>query len=361
MSERRERFVEAVSARQYEYESTERARLLGEIVRRKRVSDRNRRLAAGAGVATVLLAVATLATLGGRASTPDGPGTTGLLADGSRVSASPDARWVVHEVTATRVRLEVPVGRVRFEVSRRPERDFVVTAAGVVVTVVGTVFSVDVRPDEVRVDVEEGRVRVRRADGTETLLVGGEALTLSRSSAGTPGTAAASPEASAPSLPPVVKPAPRPSTTPATSPQAGASPLLAVPPVPTQPSPTFAARVAEGDALLARGDARGAVQVWAAAVDGFPDEPGRAVVAFRRARVMLQSLRDAAGAAKAFAAVEALGAAPPLVEDALAREVEAWVDAKDLEQARLRAAAFVARYPGSYRRAAVERAAGLTP
>lgn len=59
--------------------------------------------------------------------------------------------------------------------------------------------------------------------------------------------------------------------------------------------------------------------------------------------------------------LESLGAAAPLVEDALAREVEAWAAAKNLERARVRASEFVTRYPTSYRRATVERAAGLVP
>lgn len=348
MSDRRGRYVQAVSTREYEYGPTERARMLGEIARRKRTSDRNRRVAAVAGVLLTITAASWVLRAPKTPPSIEAP-RVGLLADGSRVTADDGASWVVHEVTAARIQIDVPTGRVRFEVSRRPERDFVVTARDVAVTVVGTVFSVDVGPDGVRVDVEEGRVRVRRGDGSEKVLVVGETLSIASERAVETGAAT--------QVPPAPLDVRRPTTRTPTAPP-GPQPADGLP---SQPEPTFASMVAEGDALQTRGETAAAVRTWAQAIEQFPMEPGRAVLAFRRAKLMLQALNDAAGAAEAFARLESLGAAAPLVEDALAREVEAWAAAENFERARARASEFVTRYPTSYRRATVERAAGLVP
>jgi transmembrane sensor len=83
---------------------------------------------------------------------------------------------------------------------------------------------------------------------------------------------------------------------------------------------------------------------------------GRAFyVTFIAGRVLLEELGRPREAAAAFARVEALNARTPLVQDALAREVEAWCRAGDAEMARQRARAFLRRYPNAQRADEVRR------
>ena len=78
-------------------------------------------------------------------------------------------------------------------------------------------------------------------------------------------------------------------------------------------------------------------------------------VTFIAGRVLLEELARPREAAAAFARVEALNPRTPLVQDALAREVEAWCRAGDTEMARQRARAFLRRYPNGQRADEVRR------
>jgi len=98
------------------------------------------------------------------------------LMDGSRVILAAGGRVEVDNQTSERIQLSQQAGKVRYLVAKNKPRAFVVKARGVTVRVIGTVFSVDIlENDNVRVDVEEGRVSVD--DGTRKLdLRGGEQM-----------------------------------------------------------------------------------------------------------------------------------------------------------------------------------------
>jgi transmembrane sensor len=119
--------------------------------------------------------------------------------------------------------------------------------------------------------------------------------------------------------------------------------------------------VKEGETAVREKRWADANRLWGQAVRDFPTEPRRSTVAFLRARLLLQELGDARAAAEAFAGIEAFGAPTALVEDALAREVEAWARAGVAVRARERAEAFIRRFPTSYRRSDVAAAGGLVP
>ena len=84
-----------------------------------------------------------------------------------------------------------------------------------------------------------------------------------------------------------------------------------------------------------------------------------AVVAFTLGRILLEDLRQPAGAADAFARARQLAGSGALAEDALAREVSAWRRAGQRQRARQRAEEYVRTYPHGYRIDAVRREGGL--
>lgn len=83
------------------------------------------------------------------------------------------------------------------------------------------------------------------------------------------------------------------------------------------------------------------------------------LAAFTLGRVRLEQLGAPADAARAFAKARALDPSGALAADALAREVEAWAKAGQLETARSRARVYLETYPDGRRVAAVRRHAEL--
>jgi len=84
------------------------------------------------------------------------------LPDGSIIGLNTDSAVEVRfEADLRRVRLLR--GEAHFTVARQPERPFIVSAAGVDVRVVGTIFNIRLRPESVDVLVTEGKVRVGAA------------------------------------------------------------------------------------------------------------------------------------------------------------------------------------------------------
>jgi hypothetical protein len=351
LANRRERFTSAAAEVAFNYSSAERARLLGEIRRRRQMQERARRWASGGvGVLVFILCSGLVwwrrhpdAVMTPVAAVARDEAT--VLDDGSRVSkASVDASWVVRTVTPDRMLVELTAGRAYFSVARRPEREFVVAAGEVRVIVVGTRFWVALKPDQVSVEVESGQVRVAREGFDERRLSAGEAMAILRTPPPTETTTADDPSA-----PPKAKG--RPAT------RASREPTPVQPAI--EAAPSFEQLVKEGEAAQRERRWADANRAWGRAVRDFPTEARRSPVAFMRAKLLLNDMGDASAAAEAFAGIEALGAPMALVEDALAREVEAWVRASAVERARERAQAFVRRFPASYRRAQVVKSAGL--
>ncbi len=87
------------------------------------------------------------------------------LPDGTTVQLNTDSAMEV-QFDATTRRVLLTRGEACFHVARQPERPFIVTAAGVDVRVVGTVFNVRLRQESVDVLVTEGRVKLEAPTGT---------------------------------------------------------------------------------------------------------------------------------------------------------------------------------------------------
>ncbi|MBL8602243.1 MAG: FecR domain-containing protein [Myxococcales bacterium] len=158
-------------------------RTLGALARRRRLN------LAGAAATALCVALGVAWRVGeARNASERNPET--YLADGSRLSAlagAPPPRWRVLSTSPERVELSLDEGAAHFAVRHLPTRRFVVHLGSVTVEVLGTTFDLERAGDLARVSVEEGRVRVSR---------GAHALVL------TPGETAAlraDPEAPAPS------------------------------------------------------------------------------------------------------------------------------------------------------------------
>jgi transmembrane sensor len=250
------------------------------------------------------------------------------FADGSSAELRDDSSRLETRVSKPRaIDLVLVQGEARFEVAHVPGRRFRIWVAGAYVQVVGTVFSVERLAASVRVSVERGIVKVVSgpkavylARGEEQILPleGAEDRRLARSRSRQP-------------------------------------------PGATEKSTEIQA-VDEGSTLLeASEDARRQGRPADAFVllQRFLDRHGRDsrafYVTFIEGRVLLEELARPREAAAAFARVEALNPRTPLVQDALAREVEAWCRAGDTEMARQRARAFLRRYPNGQRTDEVRR------
>jgi len=91
-----------------------------------------------------------------------GERTTVTLSDGSKVTLNTRSRMVV-SYAADRRDVTLVAGQALFEVAHNAARPFVVTAGSRKVTAVGTAFDVRLDPQQVRVTMIEGKVKVERA------------------------------------------------------------------------------------------------------------------------------------------------------------------------------------------------------
>jgi transmembrane sensor len=286
------------------------------------------------------------------------------LQDGSAVTAhSQDARVEAVEVGAHAVTLKLEAGAARFSVAPNPSRPFRVLAKDVAVTVLGTVFTVAVEPNGVRVAVERGHVRVSNAVETRELRVGETAL-FAAGAGPTPAEVAS---------------------------QAPVIPLdldaLPSPPRPNAGGSSWRALAEEGNysAALARLGAEGSGAVrdtpedllLAADVARLGGRPDRAVASLQRVislhpfdsraplaaftlgRTLLEQLGRPREAAQAFSTARRLDRAGTLTQDALAREVESWSRAGEAQLAGERAREYLKLYPQGRRITAVKRLGGI--
>jgi transmembrane sensor len=106
------------------------------------------------------------------------------------------------------------------------------------------------------------------------------------------------------------------------------------------------------DTLRLAGRAREALPLLARVIEDHGDDPRAPAAAFTLGRAQL-ARRQPAAAARTFATARALAPDGPLAEDALAREVEAWVSAGETDKARTRAARYLELYPRGARVAAI--------
>jgi transmembrane sensor len=228
----------------------------------------------------------------------------------------------IEEDAPERVHLRLDRGRARFEVTRRPERSFSVRARNVTVSVVGTVFGVEVVADRVGVSVEKGAVEVDWGVGQKRLLAGESGW-----------------------FPPFVM-SPHPERD--AAPQRAPSEPQAVARSRSSPAPSVASAQSlldEVDVARSQGKPARAVELLRRILREYPDDPRAPLAAFTLGRVLFNELGRPRDAAAAFHQVRQKAPASQFAEDALAREVEAWDRASEPARARALAAEYLQRYP----------------
>jgi transmembrane sensor len=326
-----------------------------------------------------------LATASGRAL----PSTlTGAVAfsDGSQLTLDEGTRAEVVANQAGRLTLVLRSGRGRFEVNPASHRQWVVETGVASVEVLGTIFSVDRRPEGVHVEVERGVVLVRSdglPDHVQRLEAGmsvfaprptepavqrvadpvGVALEPALHETALPDAGplpapASTPRAPKPSSNPEVVPREAPVTPPAWEVAARhgdferAWALLA---------PVFVERLAHADTaelVLVADTARGTGRHPEAALAltrALELTPADATVAFTLARLELDFLERPDDAARHFEQVATVTPASPLRYDALVRRVEALQAAKQPSAALAAARAALFEFPQGVHKERLER------
>ena len=272
---------------------------------------------------------------------PSAPPGAIRLGDGSLATPlEAGSEVVVAEQTKTRTAVKLARGRARFEVAQQLDRVFVVQAAPVTITVIGTVFTVEQVADRVGVSVERGTVRVDWGVGSRLLEKGENGW-----------------------FPPLVVNAQV--ETPAL-PVPRARPARLVQDAVSKPSSPPTAKGESAEELLLAADAarlaghhaQGA-RLLKQALEQHPTDPRAPLAAFSLGRVLLMELGHPKEAAAAFAEVRRILPSGPFAEDALAREVEAWKQAGDLGRARDRAEEYVRLYPAGRRASSVKSMGGI--
>lgn len=352
--------LEAARRAEPAWDALREQRMLGRVKAAREARERARRLrrrALGAGALVAVAAGAALAWIVPSepgASSPDASppalaaaepeGGRLTLADGSEAELGRDAHVEVVAQSAREVLLAQSAGEVRYVVSDRPERAFIVRAADVTVQVRGTRFVVRVGQgapiEAVEIEVEEGRVEVTRA-GASSMLTAGDALRVQVGEV-------ARAEAPAPSAEPgaeeprVERVEPRPSEPPRTRAHSSATRE------PPRPTPSMDSLLAEADLARRAGRLDEAARALRAAVAEHGADPRVSTALFSLARVERRRGRDAA-AAEAFERAYAADPDAVLAEDALAEAAVSWAACGRADRARAEAARYLERFPhGEY-------------
>jgi len=293
----------------------------------------------------------------GSPATPGAAGRATSVAGSDRASPAPSGTSETLSVTKLSpdtVLAAVPqrggrafvlrAGAARFTVPHDEGRPFVVTAGDVTIEDLGTTFTVRyVSSNRLKVDVEEGRVRVRAGE-TDTEVSAGATLEV-------------------PVAPVAAKPA-----------RAGRAVAASWRPLAERgqydearsalrKAGPSAVRNETADLLLAADAARlsghpaEAVPYLEQVVHGHAHDPRAGLAAFTLGRVLLDELGRPNEAADAFSLARSFGG--PLAEDALAREVEAASRAGDVTRSRELALLYRRLYANGRRAKAVSRFGGL--
>jgi transmembrane sensor len=291
------------------------------------------------------------------------------------------------EVGPPRTLVQIERGGARFQVVHDPTRVFRVRSGDVQVDVLGTTFTVERLEDRVRVAVEQGRVRVRWAQGQLELGPGqsgtfpppfatGDRAPLQRpeGQAARPASRGAPPVGEphrvAAHVAAAQVPAPAAETT-ATGPAGPADWLtlahegrfdrayLALP----AEGPGAAQGPAElllwADVARLSHHPQDAVAPLRRCIREHSGDPRAPLAAFTLGRVLLDELGHPREAADAFRESQDLGPGGPLAEDALAREVAAWSQAGEPLRARESAQIYLQKYPAGNRIGLVRHYGGL--
>jgi transmembrane sensor len=375
-----EQTAEALNATPWNVARTE--RLL--VATKQRMVRRQRTYAAGAFVAAaaVLFIVSTrvIPLFGPQAvaqhsqSAPVLAGTRGggsdqkliRFGDGSLAElASAAAELDVERVSTEAIDVNLHKGRSNFRVTPNKGRLFTVRSGDVMVTVLGTEFTVEKRNARTWVKVTRGKVRVDWQGGGQLLLAGDEGQFPPE-------------ETAAPEVPvtPTLAPAARPvvpqveSAIPEEKPIAElyrdkaseqefdeAYELMKA--SPTVVGSDVSALMLAADVARLSGHPAEAVPYLRRVLKEHSGDSRAPLAAFTLGRMYLGQLGSPGEAAAAFAQVRAMAPAGPLVEDALAREVEARSRAGEKAKAQQLAREYLQRYPVGRRTAIVRSHGGL--
>jgi transmembrane sensor len=329
------------------------------LAARMQQRQRRRRLAAGvtacAMVATVVVAFVRWpgrddVTVAGKQESVASDPPVLRFPDGTTAvptRAASDLR--VAEDTPARQTVKILQGGARFHVAKVKGRTFRVQLGQVVVEVLGTTFLVEQVDDNVRVSVEEGRVRVQDRGQWLELSKGERRIFPLAPLAALPQTgpedgSAASSTAAPPQL---------------ASHGRNASSVRAVDRDPARADRVEALMVAADGARRA-GNPAAALPYLREVIDRFPRDHRAPLAAFTMGILFLERLGRPTEAARAFAEVAGLDiSSAALTEDALAREVEAWRKAGQPERAQRAATEYLRRYPQGRRTNSVRQFGGL--
>ncbi|MBN2193590.1 MAG: FecR domain-containing protein [Polyangiaceae bacterium] len=264
-----------------------------------------------------------------------------------------ETRWSEIERSPSAVRVRLAQGAARFEVAPDRDRQFQVIAGEARVTVLGTIFSVELHQETVEVGVERGKVRLEWTDGSVVLGPGSRQVVplrhgeLAANTADRSGERTETQDAAA-------RTAPDWRALAANGSYQEAYAALQV-------SGADGVRHEPEDLMLAAdvarlgGDPRAAVHWLEEVVSSHRGDPRAALAAFTLGRVLLDQLGRPGQAAEAFARARRMAPTGALAEDALAREVEARARSGDEATARDRAREYIERYPSGRRSSMVIR------
>lgn len=256
---------------------------------------------------------------------------TTTFADGSVAHVAEGSELVVKLASSEHIESWLTAGSADFEVTKHPERNFVVVAGPVRVRVVGTRFRVERAGERTRVSVSEGKVEVQEGDARVYLEAGESRFFPS-------------------AVPAAKEPAPVASSGRARFLElARGGEFKAAYQVMSQ-SPSAVGSSAEdlmlaADAARLSGHPEQAIGYLRRVTTEHASDSRAPLSAFTLGRVLLSQLSRPGEAAEAFALARRLRPGGSLAEDALAREAEARRAAGATERARSLAREYLSRYP----------------
>lgn len=283
------------------------------------------------------------------------------LDDRSRLTLSAGARLEPRRNDARTFDTALARGRVRFDVQPRGPRAWSIDCGLAVVRVVGTSFALERSPGRLHVEVFHGLVRVEgeRVPGRARRLGAGESLDVTEEAAAPVVAAVVAPVA--PTQPAVPRPARNPRSEAWRSLAAqrdfdGAYDALG------PGGAESRARTASADDLLALGEVAHrshhygeAAGLYERFVGEHPEHPEAAMVSFTLGRLQLDQLSAPRDAARTLDRARRAGVSRYLLEDVLARLVEARARSGDTAGAREVAGEYGRLFPGGRRAADVRR------
>ena len=280
------------------------------------------------------------------------------LEDGSRITTLvEDTPIAISQRSPRSIVVEMGEGKARYVISRHPERTFRVEAMGAAVEVLGTIFVIETSEREVRVEVEEGTVRVEALDQEPVVLRAPDTYVITLVSSEQE---RAAHEARATR---------RPRRAPSSSPSHDIKRWRAL--VRGQKyaqayehMPARAQLMSADDLMLAADVMRftgrhdEAIKLFEIVAKSHAKTTRAGTAQFEIGRI-LERRRDMRGAARAFGRVGDHNAPRATAEDALVRQIRAWHYAGDHARARAQATRYLELYPDGYRVEEVRRYGGL--